>query len=164
MCPYLPPIFHCRTKKYFGFARGVLSDDNKSVKRRDPQFIGPKTGLQARPGVPAVTLALSVLLCIGALSDGSAAAAAVAQSLGRHATTASERDSVAALLSNLNEAARKLCRIPSGQVANFSRPHAEMPLVDQPTALRAYQSVAWVYTCPAIGEHLLNLPPPSATF
>lgn len=112
--------------------------------------------------MPTVTLALSVLLCIGAMSNGSAAAAVVAQSLGRHATTAGERESVAALLSNLNEAARKLCRVQTGQVANFTKTQAQM-LVDEPTALRPYDTEPWVHTRPAIGEHLLNLPPPVAT-
>jgi hypothetical protein len=110
-----------------------------------------------------VTLTLSVLLCIGALSDGSAAAAAVAQSLGRHGTTASERESVATLLSNLNEAARKLCRVHTGQAADFTQSSAEHLPGDQPTALRPYDPESRRYAGPEIPDHLLNLPPPTAT-
>lgn len=110
--------------------------------------------------MPTVTLALSVLLCIGALSDGSAAAAVVASSLSRHGTTASERESVATLLSSLNEAARKLCRVQTGQTAHLGQTHTDTPQLHEPTALRPYPTTVWVHLQPPIGEHLLNLPPP----
>lgn len=124
------------------------------MKRRDPQLIG---------SVPAVTLTLSVLLCIGAMSDGSAAAAVVAQSLDRHATTASERESVATLLSNLNDAARKLCRVHTGQALSVTSTPIDLPLVHHPTALRAYQTDTHPHAGPDLLDLLLNLPPPATT-
>ncbi len=113
--------------------------------------------------MPTVTLALSVLLCIGALSDGTTAAAVVASSLGRHGTTASERESVATLLSNLNEAARKLCKVPNGPVVHFTTEPGDAPLLHEPTALRPYTDAGWVHLQAPVGEHLLNLPPPVST-
>lgn len=124
------------------------------MKRRDYEFIG---------SVPAVTLTLSVLLCIGALSDGSSAAAVVAQNLSRHGITAGERESVASLLSNLNEAARKLCRVPSGQSVGIAPIPIELLMGKEPTAHRAYQAEPRHETRPALQVHLLNLPPPAAT-
>ncbi len=121
---------------------------------------GPSGG---QGGLSGLTLALSVLLCIGAMSDG-ASAAVVAQSLSRHATTASERESVAALLSNLNEAARKLCRVPAHQAVHLGRDADVWQGEDKPTALRPYDNIPRCDARPPIGEHLLNLPPPATSF
>jgi hypothetical protein len=125
------------------------------VKRQESQFIGR---------TPAFTLTLSVLLCIGAMADGSAAAAVVAQSLGRHGTTARERESVAALLSSLNHAARKICLHPSGQTTTTTRSLTGLLIGDDSTALRFYESPQRCDARPAMLEQLLNLPPPVATF
>ena len=111
-----------------------------------------------------MTLTLSVLLCIGALSDGPAGAAAVAQSLSRNAVTASERESVATLLSNLNDAARKLCRVQTSQPAGLPQATVEPLPGDEPTALRVYDTGSRLPAEPALQDHLLNLPPPVATF
>jgi len=115
------------------------------------------------PGFPGLTLALSVMLCLSAMSDG-ASAAAVAQSLSRHATTAAERESVSALISNLNEAARRLCRVPAGPSAGITQPEPQWSNGDEPTALRAYDEVPRCQARPPICEHLLNLPPPATSF
>lgn len=128
-----------------------------SVKRRDPQVIGQPVGLSG------LTLALSVLLCIGAMSDG-ASAAVVAQSLSRQATTASERESVANLISNLNEVARKLCRIPAGQHAGLIESDLQRIPCLEPTALRPFDDVPRCAAQPPIGDLLLNLPPPATSF
>ncbi len=130
------------------------------VKRRKFLFIGRGPG---RAGVPAATLTLSVLLCIGAMADGSAAAAVVAQSLGRDGTTASERESVASLLSSLNDAARKICRYHTGQNATTMPSLAGLLVGDESTAVRGYDSVPRCDAWPGMLEHLLNLPPPAAT-
>jgi hypothetical protein len=135
------------------------------VKRTERQFIGRGPGRPRGPGVPAWTLTLSVLLCIGALADGQAAAAVVAQSLDRHGTTANERESVASLLSSLNDAARKLCRHQhTGQVANTAWPPAGLPIGEDTAALGPYDAPVRCDSRPAMLDHLLNLPPPVATF
>jgi len=130
------------------------ADDNRGVKRQDSPFIGR---------VPAATLTLSVLLCIGAMADGSAAAAVVAQSLGRHGTTASERESVASLLSSLNDAARKICRHHTGQAVTTTRSLTGLLIGDEPTALRTYKASDRCDSRRPALAHLLNLPPPVAT-
>ncbi len=126
------------------------------VKRSESQLIGPI------PGVPAVTLTLSVLLCIGAMSDGSTAASVLARSLQRHGVSASERESVASLLSSLNEAARTLCRHQAGQSARAVTPDTDL-LVDQPVALRHYDPPEDCDSGLQVLPQLLNLPPPAAT-
>lgn len=113
--------------------------------------------------VPAATLTLSVLLCIGAMADGQAAAAVVAQSLGRHGTTASERESVASLLSSLNDAARKICRHTTGQMATAARSLAGLVVGDEPGTIGQYDTPVWCDAGPAMLEQLLNIPPPVAT-
>ncbi len=97
------------------------------------------------------------------MADGQAAAAVVAQSLGRHGTTASERESVASLLSSLNDAARKICRHHGGQTASATGAWSDPLIGDEPTALRPYESPERCDTRPAVLDHLLNLPPPVAT-
>lgn len=124
------------------------------VKRTESQFAGP---------VPTAILTLSVLLCIGALSHGSTAAAVMAQSLGRHGTTADERASVASFLSSLSDAARKLCPSHTGQSAATVAPNTDLLTLDVPTALRPYDTPIRCHTSEAILPHLLNLPPPVAT-
>lgn len=106
-------------------------------------------------------LTLSVLLCIGAMSDVSAAAAA--RSLQRHATTAGERETVATLISSLNEAARKLCHHHTGQAVATVQTNADLLTGDGPTALKAYESPGRGDTHVPMPAHLLNLPPPAAT-
>lgn len=131
------------------------------MKRGD----SPSSGRDSRiPRIPAATLTLSVLLCIGALADGQAAAAVVAQNLGRHGTTASERESVASLLSSLNDAARKICLYhQSGSAANAVRSTpAGLLLGDEPTALRSYGADDRCGALPGMLEQDLNLPPPAA--
>ncbi len=113
------------------------------------------------PGVPAVMLTLSVLLFIGALSDVSAAAAA--RSLQRHAATAGERETVATLISTLNEAARKLCRHHAGQAVATVQTNADLLIGDGPTAVKLYDSPGRCDTHAPMLDHLLNLPPPAAT-
>ena len=116
------------------------------------------------PGIPAVTLTLSVLLCIGALSNGQAAAATVvAQSLQRQGVTAGERESVASLLSSLNDAARRLCQHQAGQAVVLGAPDTDHLIVEIPTALRPYEAPGHVEAYPPAQPHLLNLPPPAAT-
>ncbi len=127
------------------------------VKREAPKVIGPVSG------APALMLTLSVLLCIGAMADGSAAAAVVAQSLGRHGTTASERESVASLLSSLNEAARKLCRHHAGQAVTTKSIPIDVLVGDEPTALRVYEDAERCDSRRPALAHLLNLPPPVVT-
>jgi len=107
-----------------------------------------------------------VLLCIGALADGQAAAALVAQNLGRHGTTASERESVASLLSSLNEAARKICLYhQSGAAANaVTSTPTGLFVGDELTALRPYEVVDRCGALPGMLEQDLNLPPPVALF
>ena len=134
-----------------------LPDDNRVVKRGESQIIGP------RPGVPTVTLALSVLLCIGAMTDG-ASAAVVARSLQGHATTAEQRETMAALLSNLNDAARKLCRVQTGQLAVFVSKAEQDFACFTPTALRPYAPRTLGDARPPLAAHLLNLPPPALSF
>lgn len=106
-------------------------------------------------------LTLSVLLCIGALSDVSAAAAA--RSLQRQATTAGERETVATLISTLNEAARKLCHHHTGQAIATVQANADLLIGNEPTALESYDSPGRCDTHAPIHVHLLNLPPPAAT-
>lgn len=108
-----------------------------------------------------MTLTLSVLLCIGAMSDVSAAAAA--RSLQRHATTAGERETVATLLSSLNEAARKLCHHHAGQAVATVQSNAGLLIGDEPTALLPYESPGRCDTHAPLLDQLLNLPPPAAT-
>ncbi len=113
--------------------------------------------------MPALTLALSVLLCVGAMSDG-ASAAAVVQTLQRQAATAGERDSVATLISSLSEAARKLCQHHTGQAAAVM-PTSNDPIAkDEPTAIRAYVPAGRSDTRGPILIHQMNLPPPVAVF
>lgn len=106
-------------------------------------------------------LTLSVLLCIGALSDVSAAAAA--RSLQRQATTAGERETVATLISTLNEAARKLCHYHTGPAVATVQTHADLLIGDEPTAIKLYESPGRCDTHAPMPAHLLNLPPPVAT-
>jgi len=126
------------------------------VKRSESQFFGPV------PGIPAVTLTLSVLLCIGALSNGSAAASVVARSLQRQGATVAERESVASLLSSLNEAARKLCRPQPGQAVVLTT-RTDHLIRHIPTALRPVEMPERYDALKAVLPHLLNLPPPAAT-
>jgi hypothetical protein len=112
--------------------------------------------------VPAVTLTLSVLLCIAAMSSGSTAAA-MARNLRLHGTTVSERESVALLLSSLNDAARKLCRHQTGQTAVVVTPFTDYRVVETPTALLAYPMPVRSDTSAPVRPNLLNLPPPVAT-
>ena len=109
-----------------------------------------------------MTLTLSVLLCIGALASGPAAAA-VAQTLERHGTTASERESVALLLSSLNNAARQLCQQQAGQAVVVVTPQTDHRVRHIPTSLRPYETPGRCGTLTAVRPHLLNLPPPAAT-
>lgn len=106
-------------------------------------------------------LTLSVLLCMGALSDVSAAAAA--RSLQRQATTAGERETVATLISSLNEAARKLCRHHAGQAVATVQLNADLLVGDEPTAMKLYDAPGRCDTHAPMLDHLLNLPPPVAT-
>lgn len=111
--------------------------------------------------MPAVMLTLSVLLCIGALSDVSAAAAA--RSLQRQATTAGERETVATLISSLSEAARKLCHHHTGQAIATVQANTDLLICDGPTAIKLYDSPGRCDTHAPMPAHLLNLPPPAAT-
>jgi hypothetical protein len=132
------------------------ADDNEFVKRQESLFIGRG---------PAVTLTLSVLLCIGAMTDGAAAAAVVAESLGRHGTTASERESVASLLSSLNDAARKICRHHTGQQATVTAGSMTGLYIGEGLqAIGLYESSARCDSREPMLVHLLNLPPPVALF
>ena len=137
--------------------RQTLDDNCKTVKRRESQIIGQPVGLSG------LTLALTVMLCMGAMSDG-ASAAIVAQRLSRQAGSTAERESVANLLSSLNEAARKLCRVPAGQHAGLLHADNRPIALIQPTALRPYDDVPGCAAQPPLDDHLLNLPPPAASF
>jgi hypothetical protein len=106
-------------------------------------------------------LTLSVLLCIGALSDVSAAAAA--RSLQRQTTTAGERETVATLISSLSEAARKLCHHHTGQAVATVQANADLLIGNEPTALKSYVSPGRCDTHVPMPAHLLNIPPPAAT-
>ncbi len=148
-----------------GLTPGGQADDNKGVKRgENPSSVDRTPGNARGPRIPAATLTLSVLLCIGALADGQAAAAMVAQNLGRHGTTASERESVASLLSSLNDAARKICLYhQSGAAANaVSSTPTGLLLGDEPTALKSYEAADRSGALPGMLEQDLNLPPPAA--
>ena len=115
--------------------------------------------------MPAATLTLSVLLCIGALADGQAAAAVVAQNLGRHGTTASERETEASLLSSLNDAARKICQHhQSGPAATAGVTTGMGLFSDTFTAFRFFGDVDRSGALPGMLEQDLNLPPPVALF
>jgi len=139
------------------------------VKRSDRQLIGPVAGIAGIPGipgipgVPALTLTLSVLLCIGAMADGPAAAAVLARSLQRQGATADQRESMASLLSSLNDAARKLCRHQSGQAIVAMQPNTDHLFRDVTTALRPYDSPGRCDVMIAMQPQLLNLPPPVAS-
>ena len=155
---------------YEGLTRGGQADDNKGVKRGESPSSSSSVARPARESrisrVPAATLTLSVLLCIGALADGQAAAAVVAQNLGRHGTTASERETVASLLSSLNDAARKICQYhqpgPAGGIGGTAA--GDGLFSDALTAFRSFGDVDRSGALPGMLEQDLNLPPPVALF